>query len=260
MKKIIIMLLALLLISNIAYAQRTVSIPIFGELSLDLPLPLIGIILGLVDGGLNPCALSVLFFLIAYLMAIGSKKKCLIIGFTYSFMVFLTYFLFMYGALNVFSIIGYIETVKMIVASFILIAGFLEIKDFFFYGRWVSLEIPKFAKPTIEKLVKSSTILSAILLGLFVSLVEIPCAGVFPFIYITILAERTTTMLENIFYLLYYNFFFVLPLVFLTLIFYLGFLEIEKAEKTRVRLRRHMRLIAGLIMLLLGSLMLLRVI
>jgi cytochrome c biogenesis protein CcdA len=108
-------------------------------------------------------------------------------------------------------------------------------------------------------LTKNATIPSAILLGLFVSIVEIPCAGAFPFVYLTILTERTSGVV-NIIYLLWYNVFFVSPLIILTLIFYKGIVEVEKAEKTRLKLRKYMRLIAGLIMLTLGSLMLLRVI
>jgi len=256
--KIIPMFLLLLFLLNIVYAE-TIELPIIGEISTELPIVLIGAILGFIDGGFNPCALSVLFFLVAYLMALGSKKKTLKIGLTYSLMVFIVYFLFMYGILNVLSIIGYLEVVKTIAGIVILLAGIIEIKDFFFYGKGFSLEIPKFAKPTIEKLTKAATIPSAILLGLFVSIVEIPCAGAFPFIYLTILAERVTGMM-NVVYLLWYNLFFVAPLIILTFIFYRGIVHVEKAEKTRLKLRKYMRLIAGLIMLTLGLAMIFRVI
>lgn len=257
-KKNFILILFLFILIPIVHAQSTVKLPIFGEVSTELPIPLLGAILGLIDGGFNPCALSVLFFLIAYLMALGSRKKCLLIGLTYSFMVFVVYFLFMYGVLSVISIIGYLEMIKTIVGVLIIIAGVIELKDFFWYGKGFSLEIPKFAKSSIEKLTKAATIPSAILLGILVSLVEIPCAGAFPLIYLTILA-RTSGMM-NILYLLWYNFFFVLPLVVLVIVFYFGLLRVEEAEERRIKLRKYMRLIAGLIMLLLGSVMLLRLI
>lgn len=256
--KIIPIILTLLILPSIVYAE-TIEIPIIGEISTELPIALIGAILGFIDGGFNPCALSVLFFLIAYLMALGSRKKSLIIGLTYSLMVFIVYFLFMYGILNVLSIIGYLEVVKTVAGVIIILAGIIQIKDFFFYGKWFSLEIPKFAKPTIEKLIKAATVPSAILLGLFVSIVEIPCAGAFPFIYLTILAERVSGIM-NVVYLLWYNLFFVAPLIILTFIFYQGIVQVEKAEKTRLKIRKYMRLIAGLIMLTLGLFMVFRVI
>ena len=248
-----------LLMPSIAFARKTLEIPIFGQLNTNLPLPLIGMILGFVDGGFNPCALSVLLFLIAYLMAIGSRKKSLLIGLTYSLTVFIVYFLFMYGILNVLSIVGYVEVIKKIVGIIVILAGLIEVKDFFWYGKWFSLEIPKFAKPTIEKLIKAATIPSTVLLGLFVSIVEIPCAGAFPFIYLTILSERVSPSI-GVFYILWYNVFFVSPLIILTLIFYFGWMKVEKVEEKRLRLRKYMRLVAGLIMLALGFAMLLRVI
>jgi len=256
--KVIPIFLTLLILPSIVYAE-TVEIPIIGEISTELPIVFLGAILGFIDGGFNPCALSVLFFLIAYLMALGSRKKSLTIGLTYSLMVFIVYFLFMYGILNVLSIIGYLEVVKTVAGGIIILAGMIEIKDFFFYGKGFSLQIPKFAKPTIEKLTKAATVPSAVLLGLFVSLVEIPCAGAFPFIYLTILAERVTGVM-NVVYLLWYNLFFVAPLITLTFIFYQGIVQVEKAEKTRLKLRKYMRLIAGLIMLTLGLFMVFRVI
>ncbi|HID25898.1 MAG TPA: hypothetical protein EYP23_05500 [Thermoplasmata archaeon] len=171
-------------------------------------------------------------------------------------MVFVVYFSFMYGILKVMDIIGHLEFIKNVVGGIIIVAGILELKDFIAYGKWVSLEIPKAAKPTIERLVKAATIPSAIVLGLFVSLVEIPCAGAFPFVYLTILAERGKGMFIP--YLLLYNVFFVLPLLILTFMFYLGLVRVEKAEKTRLKTRRYMRLMAGLIMVILGVAMIRR--
>ena len=89
-------------------------------------------------------------------------------------------------------------------------------------------------------------------------MVEIPCAGAFPFVYTTLLALRNVKGIENILYLLWYNLFFVLPLVILTLLFYFGLAKVEEAEKKRVRLRRHMRLVAGIVMSALGVAMLMR--
>lgn len=258
MKKFVLVssfLISLITILAQSQAQK-IEVPMIGEISPELPILLIGLILGFFDGAFNPCALSVLFFLVAYLMAIGSKKKCLIIGITYSLIVFLIYSAFMYGLIKIISIIGYLEIIKVVIGIIIMIVGIIQIKDFFLYGKWVSLGIPKPARKQIEKLVKMATIPSAILLGLFVSLVEIPCAGIFPLVYLTILAERVSGI-ATLFYIFWYNFFFVLPLILLTLIFYVGFLHIEKAEKTRLKTRKYMRLIAGLIMIYLGLAMLL---
>jgi len=215
----------------------------------------LGATLGLADGILNPCALAVLFFLIAYLMAIGLKRKCLFIGLIFIATVFTIYSLFMLGVLKVIALIGYFGVIKTTIASIAILAGILSLKDFFAYGFGLTLGIPAMAKPTIESLVKMATYPSAFLLGLLVSLVEIPCAGAFPLVYMGILAERVGEV-WTIFYVVWYNFFFILPLLALTLIFYAGMLKAERAESARLKLRKYMRLVAGLILLTLGLLML----
>jgi cytochrome c biogenesis protein CcdA len=257
MKKIFLLLFPLLLIPT-AFAQEFYH-PFLGNIA-NLPLILIGILAGLADGIFNPCALSVLFFMVAYLLALGSRRKILIIGISYSIMIFLVYFSFMYLLTQAIAIttyyLGYVQIIRWVIGGVLVIFGVLEVKDFFFYGKGISLEIPKFAKPKIEKLVKAATLPSAILLGLLVSLVEIPCAGAFPLLYASFLnsslTSGTISWPELIFYLVWYNIFFIVPLLVLTLIFYFGFLKVEEAEKKRVELRKYMRLTAGIILISFG--------
>lgn len=233
--------------------------PFLGDIS-KLPTILIGLLAGLVDGIFNPCALSVLFFMVSYMLALGSRKKLLLIGISYSLVIFLVYFSFMYLLLNAISIttyyLGYIQIIRYTLGGIIIALGIIEAKDFFFYGKGISLEIPKFAKPKIEKLIKAATLPSAILLGLLVSLVEIPCAGAFPLLYVSFLNSslflKKISWTEAILYLVWYNIFFVIPLLILTLIFYFGFLKVEEAEKKRIELRKYMRLTAGIILISFG--------
>jgi cytochrome c biogenesis protein CcdA len=251
MKKLALLLFLFFLPS--VFAQEIFH-PILGEVE-NMPLILLGIFLGLVDGIFNPCALSVLFFMAAYMLALGSRRKLLLVGISYSLMVFLVYFSFVYlltqGISLITKYVGYLQVIRYTVGGIVLFLGFIEIKDFFFYGKGISLEIPKFAKPHIEKLIKASTIPAALFLGFLVSLVEIPCAGGFPFVYAGVLSKKVSGVLLT-FYSALYTFFFIIPLIFLTLIFYFGLAKVEEAEKKRVELRRYMRLIAGIILLLFG--------
>ncbi len=257
MKKNFLLLFPFLSIP-VAFAQEFYH-PFLGNIS-NLPLILVGMLTGWVDGIFNPCALSVLFFMVAYILALGSRKKIITIGVTYSIMIFLVYFSFMYLLTQAISIttyyLGYVQIMRYVLGGILTIFGILEIKDFFFYGKGISLEIPEFAKPKIEKLVKSATLPSAILLGLLVSLVEIPCAGAFPLLYVSFLNSSLISgkisWPELIFYLIWYNIFFVVPLLALTLIFYFGFLKVEEAEEKRIELRKYMRLTAGIILISFG--------
>jgi len=208
----------------------------------------IGIILGLADG-INPCMFSVLIFLLTYLMAIGSRKKALKAGIIFTVTTFAVYFLFMLGIIKVVDILGVAYWFRWIVIFFALFAGIVMIKDYFFYGKWFSLEIPKRFRPKIQSLIKKGTLPSAFVLALLASIVELPCTSGLPLAYVTILADR---QLNPVWYLLIYNFFFVLPLFVIILSVVFAWTKSEKVEEKRIKLRKYMRLVAGVLLVLMA--------
>lgn len=229
-----------------------IKIPFFGKeikVSSDSSLIFLGILFGLADG-INPCMFSVLLFLLTYLLAIGSRKKAVKVGLVFAFSVFIIYFLFMLGMINLIALIGFIEKIKIVVAIFALIAGLIMVKDFFAYGKWFSLEIPKSVKPTIEKLIKKGTIPSAILLAILSSFVELPCTVGIPLVFTTLLAGNVS---NHIPYLLWYNLFFILPLLIIIAIVSFALAKAEEMEGWRLNFRKYMRLAAGLILLFLSA-------
>jgi len=230
--------------------KKEFSIPLFGreiKISSQSSLLFLGIILGLADG-INPCMFSVLLFLLTYLLAIGSKKRAIKVGLVFALAVFVIYFLFMLGMINLISLIGFIQKIKIIIAVFAFIASLILIKDFFAYGKFISLEIPERAKPAIEKLIKKGTIPSAILLAFLSSLVELPCTVGIPLVYTTILSERVRAHIP---YLIWYNLFFIVPLLIIIAGVAFAWTQVDKVERWRLNFRKYMRLIAGLILLFL---------
>jgi len=231
--------------------KKEFKISFFGKeikISSQSSLFFLGIILGLADG-INPCMFSVLLFLLTYLLAIGSKNRAIKVGLVFTFGVFVVYFLFMLGMINLISLIGFIQKIKIAISAFAFLASLILIKDFFAYGKGISLEIPESAKPTIEKLIKRGTIPSAILLALLASLVELPCTVGIPLVYTTILAERAGTHIP---YLIWYNLFFVTPLLIIIAGVAFAWTQVDRVEKWRLNFRKYMRLIAGLILLFLS--------
>jgi cytochrome c biogenesis protein CcdA/glutaredoxin len=231
--------------------KKEISITLFSKeikISTQSSLLFLGAILGLADG-INPCMFSVLLFLLTYLLAIGSKKRAIKVGLVFATGVFVVYFLFMLGLINLISLIGVIQKIKIIVAIFALIAGLILIKDFFAYGKWFSLEIPEGTKPWVEKLIKKGTVPSAILLALLSSLVELPCTAGIPLVYTTLLADQRGVYIP---YLLWYNIFFVVPLLIIIAGVAFTWAQIDKIEKWRLNFRKYMRLTAGLILIFLA--------
>ncbi len=231
--------------------KEAISIPFFGgeiQVHSESSLFLLGAILGLADG-VNPCMFSVLLFLLTYLLAIGSKKKAVRVGLVFALGVFVIYFLFMVGMINLIALIGMINKIKVVVAVLALIAGLIMIKDFFAYGKWFSLEIPKSTKPLVERLIKKGTVPSAILLALLSSLIELPCTAGIPLVYTTLLAQKGGAYIP---YLAWYNLFFVAPLLVIIWGTAFAWAQVDKVEKWRQDFRKYMRLAAGMILIFLA--------
>lgn len=212
------------------------------------------VILGLVDG-INPCTLSVLFFLLAYLLAIGSRKKAVKIGLAFTLTVFLVYLIFMIlilQALSLVALIGAMHQITIAIAIIALLAGLIMLKDFLWYGRWISLEIPEKAKPAIKRWVQRGTLPSAIILGFLAGLVELPCTAAIPLIYTTILAQQQIAGLSALPYLAAYNLFYIVPLLVVIGLVAFLLLKMDQAEAWRQRFKKYMRLLSGLILILLA--------
>ena len=232
--------------------KKEFTIPIFGKeikISSQSSLLFLGTILGLAEG-INPCMFSVLLFLLTYLLAIGSKKRTVKVGLVYVLSVFAVFSLFLLGLLKIISLVAFISKIKIIIAIFTLLVSLILVKEFFAYGKGISLEIPESAKPTIEKLIKRATIPSAILLGVFASMVELPCTVGIPLIYTTILATKSNILYVP--YIMWFAFFVIFPLLVIIAAVALAFTQVERIEKWRLNFRKYMRLLAGLILLFLA--------
>lgn len=222
--------------------------PSFATISL----PLV-VVTGLVDG-INPCAFAVLIFLLTFLMQISSNRKRMIkAGIAYIIAVYFTYFIAGIGLLSVIQVSGFSGYVVRGAAVIAIIAGLINIKDYFWYGKGISLGIPDSKKGIIQKWTKRANIPSALVLGFLVSMFELPCTGG---VYLAILAmlASSVTKLKAVEYLLVYNFMFVLPLIVIMFLVIRG-MSAEKIESWRNAKKTWMRLALGLLLVALGIIM-----
>ncbi len=233
------------------------------EISLDKAGPVLFWIALWFADGINPCMFGVLIFLLTYLISVGSRKKVLYSGLIFVVTTFVLYSAIMYWMHKlIFStkiFMDYIEPVKYVIWWLAIILWLIEVKDFFWYGKWVSLAIPKWAKPTLEYVTKKWTYMSAFVLAVLSTFVELPCTIWIPLAYVWAVGTKI-----NIFAALWiYNFFFVLPLIIIILGIYYwisafktkdGDLAINKVSNKKI-----MRLVAGIILITLWVLFLTKV-
>ncbi|MBI4457950.1 hypothetical protein HY633_03230 [Candidatus Uhrbacteria bacterium] len=212
---------------------------------------------------INPCVFGVLIFLLTFLMAVfKSPRRMLLGGLVYASAVYITYFLLGLGILYLTVGVGLARFVYWTAAIIAILAGLLEIKDYFWYGRWFTLEMIPGASVRIKRytemirsLDRRSPWLSyamAAFLGFFVPMVELPCTGAPYFAILALIARGAYD--KAVPYLLLYNFVFVVPLFFIIGLVYVG-KSGESLEAWRKDHRRLMRLLTGIFLIVLGGYM-----
>ena len=220
-------------------------------------LPTLGtvIITGLIDS-INPCAIGVLILLVSIMTVYKSKRDLLIYGLIYIFFVFLTYLLAGLGILYFLSSIPLLvsEYISIFIGALIVIAGLIEIKDFFWYGKLITLSIPPEKAKKIHEMAKKVTPYAMIVLGVFVAGVELPCTGG-PYLAILTLLSQNFNF-EAFLMLVFYNIIFVMPLIVILLMVYFGY-KIQRLKRWKQNNRTYMRLAIGIILVFLGWLLIL---
>jgi len=202
--------------------------------------PLSIIIAGLEDG-INPCAFTVIVFFISFLALQGYRKReLLFIGTAFIFSVFLTYLCIGLGIFNFFYrfrgfwVITHLLNMVVGVAS--ILFGIFAIYDFIKFKKTgatdqLILQLPKPIKERIHKVVgffyrKSAQdkqekslsglgklIVSALVTGFLVSLLEAVCTGQVYLPTIAFVLKASSFKLQALGYLLLYNIMFIIPLI-----------------------------------------------
>ena len=207
----------------------------------------------LVDS-INPCAIAVLLILLSSLLITKDRKQVLKVGLIFCLGLFFAYFLVglgLFSVFNFFELQKYTEYIHWIIGGFAIFLGLFNIKDFFWYGKGVSMEIPTSWRPTMRRFLKSITSpFGAFSAGFIIVLFELPCTGG-PYLF-TVGYLSTLSKVVIIPILVYYNLLFILPLLVIIGLIYLGKSSVESARKWKDRNIRILHLIAGLLLLGLG--------
>ncbi len=243
------------------------TLPLLGTMTFqELALP--GVVLGAAIDSVNPCAFGVLIFLMAYLTKVFTNKRMVLLGgLLYTAAVYITYFVAGLGLLSAVQNPA-ISYWFYWVATFVAFsAAAFEIKDYFWYGKGVSLDmsvIPgssnriKMWTSKLEETAKDRprvALAMTIPIGFGAAAFELPCTGQ---VYLAILGLINAsgvgigTWLP---WLALYNFIFVAPLLIITGLMYFG-MSSDRLETWRKKNRKYMRLGAGLFLYALGAFLL----
>jgi cytochrome c biogenesis protein CcdA len=221
-----------------------------------LSFPLI-VVAGLIDGT-NPCAIGMLILLLGYLLVFAHQPERMgKIGAIYIATIFITYFLIgLVFSQFVYQILAWppyqevSHIIKYIVIAAIWVIALINIKDFFWYGKGITLGVSKNEVPILMRLIQKVDMPTTILLGMAVTIFELPCS--LP-LYVGAIAVLSSSFsfITTLFYLFIYNLMFVMPLLIVYAIL-LKTKHIFEAKEIQERTNRWMKLSMGIAQILIG--------
>lgn len=231
----------------------------FEKLSVASPLFWLSVSLLALADSVNPCMISVMVLMVATLMALGLDRRGVVVrAALFTFAVFLTYLLlgvllfYGYSYLYALSIaIGGFNALKALLVIALAAGGLLNIRDALRGGRAV-LSIPESAKAKMKSLLTYVSITATLLLAVFVTIVELPCTGIFYMGLIAYLHSVSEDLLAVLPVLVYYNALFVVPEAAITLFVWKGW-DPSALRGLYTRHRRAMRLLQGVTMIALAA-------
>jgi uncharacterized membrane protein HdeD (DUF308 family) len=149
-----------------------------------------------------------------------------------------------------------------IVGLIAIIIGAINVKDYFFFGKGVSLKIPEKAKPGIFKKMRDVAnassipimIVTVIALAVSVNFVEFICTFGFPMVFTNVLAHSPVPQLMKYFYLFRSQVFYMLDDTIIVIIA----IATLSSKKVTQDYGKFLKLISGILMLVLGLILILR--
>lgn len=236
------------------------ELPILGALDASsLSLPMLTLVLAGLDA-FNPCAFFVLLFLLSMMAHQKSQARMLVIGGVFVTVSGIMYFSFMAAWLNIFQLLGHVAWVTFAAGVLAVFVGVVNVKDFFLFGKGLTLSIPESRKPDIFRRARdilnaeslSAMLLATLFLAIAANFYELLCTAGFPMVYTRLLTLADLSMAGRYGYLAAYNLIYVVPLALIVV----AFARTLGARRLSEREGRLLKLMSGLMMLGLGSLLL----
>jgi cytochrome c biogenesis protein CcdA/thiol-disulfide isomerase/thioredoxin len=190
---------------------------------------------GLIDG-LNPCAFATLVFFISYMAFTGRRgRDILLVGAAFALGVFGTYLAVGVGLLKAVQSLGFFSSlgrwVYLVTALLCVILAMLTFRDWFKARQGqpgeMALKLPTRLRRQIHKVIREGAqvrafVAMAFVTGFVVSLIELACTGQVYLPTIVYVMSHPELASRAFLYLVLYCLMFVLPLIIVFVLSYLG--------------------------------------
>ncbi len=201
--------------------NQTSSLSRWGIDAQKLPLPILSIVLGALDG-FNVCSLGALMLILSLVIGFKSRKKIMLFGGLFILITGITYTLLVFIWSSVFSLIApFLPYFEIVIATFGLIGAFIFFKQYLRfrkYGPQCEISNSKFINNAVRRLQetfksdrsKIASILAVIAFSFVVTVIEFPCSAVIPVAFAAILADAGVAILGQLLYIGIFMLFYLL--------------------------------------------------
>jgi hypothetical protein len=204
------------------------------------------LIAGFIDG-INPCAFATIIFLVSYLTYVGKKgREILLYGIVFTSGVFIAYLLVGMGlmtflhSLSIFPLIS--KGVYLFIAFFALALGIISLYDYILFRRgqmakW-KLQLPGSLKKKIHEIIREEARIKGGLLatfgaGFIIAVCTVICTGQVYLPTIGFIMGIPELRANAIFNLVLYNIMYIVPLVGIFVLTFLGVTSEKMASITK---------------------------
>jgi len=234
------------------------KLPFLGEVDLrTASLPLMTVLIGTVDG-FNPCAMWALVALLSLLVALGNRKRVLLVGGTFLLSSWLFTFVYLLAWLNFFTLVKFDLILRLIVGAIAIYTAyqlFMSYRD--------ETEECKVSRGKgrvyrhIERLSQSSflpfLLIGAFTLAVMVNIVELMCTINLPVIYTKVLSMANLPRWQYYLYIGIYDVFYMLDDI---IVFLIALISMKAFAGFNKKYSRFTKLIGAIVMFVLGISML----
>jgi len=227
------------------------KLPFLGEVELkSVSLPLLTLVLGTVDG-FNPCAMWALIALLTLLIAMGSRKRVLLVGGVFLISSWLIYYVFLMAWVSVFHFIKIDLPIRIVVGVLGLLAGWQLLKSYQKETEECKVSAGKrHAARIIDYLASAKFIpllvIGAVSLALAVNTVEFMCSVNLPVVYTKVLALNDLPRWEYMIYLAAYNTLYMLDDI---VVFILALISLRAFTGFGAKYSRYTKLIGAIVII-----------
>lgn len=203
----------------------------------------------------HPCSFSILLITIAFLFGLSmTREKILKIGGVYIAGIFASYLLIGLGILKVLHLFNTPHFMGKFGATLLILFGIVNLINRFFPNVPIKFALPSFTKRPMARLLEQTSMIAAFGLGALVGICQFPCMGG-PYLMVIGLLRDQMTFTSGFWYLVLYNVLLIVPLV-LVLWFSSDKVVVDRMQEWKRDRIGRVRLIAGILMVVLGALIL----